>query len=242
MEEKKFVGLKKNELNVKDFIKGSLGKGKISSVNIEYTPVGEKIIISTSKPGFVIGKRGEKISELTRILKKQFGLENPHIEISEIIKPEFDAQTIADEIALMLERFGSLKFKTIAYKMLDRIVKSGALGVELRLSGKLPSERAKSWRFAQGYLKKTGDTAKIVKKAKAIAFTQMGIIGVKVSILSPDMKIHDQINVNDELKKLISDGKITREVAEVEAEKKTKKKKPRAKSTDKAPEMENEKV
>ena len=82
------------------------------------------------------------------------------------MKPEFDAQIMADEIALGLERFGPLKFKVIAYKTLQRIMNAGALGVEIRFSGKLPSSRAKSWRFAQGYLKKTGDSAKVVDRAQ----------------------------------------------------------------------------
>jgi small subunit ribosomal protein S3 len=222
MEEKKFVQLKKDELNVKEYVKRNLGKGRISGVNIEYTPVGEKIIIATNRPGYVIGRRGEKISELTRVLKKQFKLENPNIEIMEITRPEFDAQGIADEIALMLERLGSLKFKIIAYKMLDRIMKAGALGVELRLSGKLPSERAKSWRFASGYLKKTGDTAKIVNRAESIAETPMGVIGIKAAILPPDAIIHDRIVVNQELldklkinviknKQLIDEEKVEKE-------------------------------
>lgn len=200
MEEKKFVQLKKDELSIKEFVKKNLGKGKMSSVGIEYTPVGEKIIISTNMPGYVIGRKGEKIIELTKVLKRQFKLENPHIEIQEILKPEFDAQTIADELALMLERLGSLKFKTIAYRMLDKIMRAGALGAEIRLGGKLPSDRAKSWRFASGYLKKVGDTAKIVNRAKAVAETMMGVVGVKVSILPPDAKIHDQIKIDAELR------------------------------------------
>ena len=60
-------------------------------------------------------KKGEKIDELTRVLKKRFKLENPHIEIDEIIKSDLDAQLVADEIALSLERLGPLKFKVIAY-------------------------------------------------------------------------------------------------------------------------------
>ena len=199
MEEYKFVQLKKDEYGVKEFIKKELGKGKMSGIKIESTPVGEKITIVTNKPGFVIGRKGEKITDLTKILKKKFNLENPHIEIQEITNPEFDAQYIADEIASSLERFGSQRFKVIAYKMLERIVKAGALGVEFRLSGKLPSERAKSWRFAYGYLKKAGDTAKIVNRAESRADTIAGTIGIKVSILAPDAKIHDQINVNPEL-------------------------------------------
>lgn len=200
MEEKKFVQFKKDEFAVKDYVKNSLGKGRISSVKLEYTPVGEKIIVATNKPGLVIGRRGEKIDELTKVLKKRFKLENPHVEIKEITKPEFDAQIVADEIALALERLGSLKFKIIAYRMLQRIKDAGALGVEIRLGGKLPSERAKSWRFASGYLKKTGDTAKIVDKAQAVAKTRAGVVGVKVFILSPEKKIHDQIKIDEEFK------------------------------------------
>ena len=151
MEEKKFVEVRKGEYNIKQFVKRMFGKGKISKVRIEYTPVGERIVVSTHKPGWIIGKRGEKIAELTEVLKKKFKMENPHVDIEEIMHPEFDAQLVADEIAVGLERRGNLKFKVIAYRKLQEIMAAGALGCELRLSGKLPSERAKSWRFAEGY-------------------------------------------------------------------------------------------
>lgn len=208
MEEKKFVQFKKDELEMKDFVKVSFGKGKISNVSVEYTPVGEKIIVSTNKPGIVIGRRGERIEELTAVLKKRFKLENPHIEISEITKAEFDAQLVADDIALALERLGSLKFKVVAYKMLQRIMGAGALGVELVLSGKLPSERAKTWRFAQGFLKKIGNSAKIVSRAEARADTMMGTIGIKVAILPADAIIEDQIDVNESLLNKIKLNKL----------------------------------
>ena len=123
MESEKFVNFKKEEFGIKEYIKVALGKGKISNVSIEYTPVGEKIIIATSKPGLVIGRRGEKVDVLTRVLKKKFKLDNPHIEIKEIMEPKLDAQLIADDIAILLERRGSLKFKVIAYKMLQEIMK-----------------------------------------------------------------------------------------------------------------------
>jgi small subunit ribosomal protein S3 len=200
MEEKKFVEFKKNEFSVREYVKDTLGKGRISSVRLEYTPIGEKIIVATNKPGLVIGRKGERISELTDILKKRFKLENPHIEIKEIEKEEFDAQLMADNIAIALEKLGSLKFKVVAYKTLEKIIRAGALGVEIILSGKLPSDRARSWRFSSGYLKKTGDTAKVVDKAQALAKTISGIVGVKVSILPPDVKIHDQIKIDEELK------------------------------------------
>src|SRR6056297_55121 len=103
MEERKTINLKKEEYSIREFVKTSLGKGKASRVIIEYTPVGEKIILSTSKPGLVIGRGGENIEKMTKELKKKFNLENPHIEVDEIQIPEFDAQLIADEIATGLE-------------------------------------------------------------------------------------------------------------------------------------------
>ena len=196
MEERKFIRLKKEEYGIKEYIKRDLGKGKISRLDIEYTPVGEKIIVYTSRPGLVIGRRGEKIEDLTTVLKKKFKLENPHIEIREIESPLFDAQLVADDIALALERMGNLKFKVIAYKKLQEIMRAGALGCELRLSGKLPSDRAKSWRFAEGYLKKAGESSKEINRAQATALTKLGISGIKVAIMPPTARIYDRIDVD----------------------------------------------
>ena len=213
MEEKNIVKFKKDEFAVREYVRNSLGKGKVSKVKIEYTPVGEKIIISTNKPGLIIGRGGERIDELTKFLKTRFNLENPHIEIDEIKNPEFDAQIMADEIALSIERFGPLKFKVVAYKILQRVIVAGALGVEIRLSGKLPGARAKTWRFAQGYLKKTGDSAKVVDRAQAVAQTKPGTVGVKVSILSPDVELTDKIIIDE---KLLAD--IRQNIANAEVE------------------------
>ena len=113
--------------------------------------------------------------------------------------PEFDAQITADEIALGIEKFGPLRFKVIAYRTLQKIIDAKALGAEIRLSGKLPGARAKSWRFAQGYLKKIGESAKVVDRAQARAETKPGTVGVKVAILSPDAELKDKIIINDEL-------------------------------------------
>ena len=146
-------------------------------------------------------------------MKTRFNLENPHIEIDEIKNPEFDAQIMADEIALSIERFGPLKFKVVAYKILQRVIVAGALGVEIRLSGKLPGARAKTWRFAQGYLKKTGDSAKVVDRAQAVAQTKPGTVGVKVSILSPDVELTDKIIIDE---KLLAD--IRQNIANAEVE------------------------
>ncbi|PJE81179.1 30S ribosomal protein S3 [Candidatus Pacearchaeota archaeon CG10_big_fil_rev_8_21_14_0_10_32_42] len=221
MEERNTIKFKKEEFAMKEKIKKEIGKGKISKVKIEYTPVGERIILSTTKPGMIIGRGGEKIDQLTEMIRKSFKLENPHIEIDEIQNPDLDAQLIADEIALGLERFGALKFKVLAYRALQRIIKAGALGTEIRLTGKLPSARAKSWRFAQGYLKKTGDSAKVVNRAQAISHTKPGVVGVKVSILPPTAILKDRIKVDDKLiAKLIENSKMLEKPKKKEKSKK----------------------
>ncbi len=222
MEEKKFVGVRKDEYNIKQFVKRMFGMGKVSKVRIEYTPVGEKIVVSTHKPGWIIGKRGEKINELTEVLKKRFKMENPHVDIEEIMHPEFDAQLVADDIALTLERFGAMKYKAASYRALGKIKNSGALGAELRVSGKLPSDRARSWRFAFGYLKKTGDAAKVVDRAEATATTKQGVVGIKVAILAPGIVMCDQITVDDALLEAVKKNATFEEVEETV--KKTKKK------------------
>jgi len=222
MEERRFVKVRKEELAIKEFIKKSFGIGKIGNVRMEYTPVGESIIISTHKPGLIIGKKGERIAELTEILKKRFKMENPHVDIEEIMKPELDAKIVADEMALALERFGAARYKAVGYRALQKIKDAGALGVEIRISGKIPSDRARTSRFAFGYLKKTGDSAKVVDRAESVATTKKGVIGIKVAILSPDAKLHDRIDVNEDL---INELKRNKEFNDnEEQEKKTKKK------------------
>lgn len=195
MIERKIIALKKDEFAIKEFVKESLGKGKISGIKIERTPIGERVIVVTSRPGGIIGKKGENIHVLTESLKAKFKLQNPKVEISEIVKPEFDAQTVADQIAMSIERFGTNSFKIIAYKALERAKAAGALGCEIVLSGKLPGEKARSWRFGFGYLKKTGETANLVNRAKAVALTKPGTTGIKVAILPPDVYIPDRITV-----------------------------------------------
>ncbi len=226
MEERKIVAFKKEEFAIREFIKKWSGKGKVSRVKIEDTPVGRKIILTTHKPGLVIGRKGERIELLTNILKTKYKMENPHIEIEEIKEPEFDAQIMADEIALSLERFGPLKFKVVSYRTLQKIIRAGALGVEIRLSGKLPGARAKTWRFAQGYLKKTGDSAKVVDRAQARAETKPGTVGIKVSILSPHVTVVGRIIINDELlTKLRTEPEELKEVKKTNSKKKTAEKK-----------------
>jgi len=199
MIKKKIIGIRKQEYQLKEYIMNKLGKRKITDLKIERTPIGEKIILVTAHPGWVIGRDGSSIQEIFNDLRNIFKFENPQVEIAELKNPEHNARSIADQMAMSLEKFGPLGFKIAAYRELERLTKSGCLGAEIRLSGRLPSERAKSWRFGFGYLIKTGEYVKICDKAQATAFTKSGVVGVKISLIPKGTKIPDKIEINKEV-------------------------------------------
>ena len=203
MIERKFVAQKIREFEVNEYLSQSLDNVGLSHTKMVKTPLGEKIIVYTSRPGLIVGRKGQNIKLLTKNLKKRFQLENPQIEISEIENPNLVAKIVAERIVDSLERFGLQKFKAIGHKVMSDVMNSGALGIEIIISGKVPSDRAKSWRFYQGYLKKCGEIAvEGVRKANLQAHLKTGVIGVKVSIMPPDLKLPDDISIiNKESKK-----------------------------------------
>ena len=195
MIERKFVAQKIKEFQIEEYITQSLKNVGHSHTKMVKTPLGEKIIIFTSRPGLIVGRKGQNIKQLTKTLKKRFNLENPQIEISEVENPSLDAKIVAEKIVDALEKFGSEKFKAIGHRIMTEVMNAGALGIEIVISGKVPSARAKSWRFYSGYLKKCGDIAMSVRKSDAQAQLKTGIIGVKISIMPPDIKLPDDIEL-----------------------------------------------
>lgn len=193
---KKIVEQKIKEFQIKEFIHENLKQVGLSSSKLQMTPLGEKIIVNAARPGLIVGKRGQSIKKLTGQLKKKFNLENPQIEINEITDPNLDAGIIAERIAISLERFGSARFKAIGHKVLEDVMNAGALGIEVVVSGKVPSARAKRWRFYQGYLKKSGDIAiSGVRTAYSAAQLKSGTIGIQVRIMPP-IDLPDRIKVH----------------------------------------------
>ncbi len=196
MIEKKFVAQKMKEAQVQEFVAENMKRAGVSHIKMTKTPLGEKIIVYATKPGMVVGKKGESIKNLTRVLKKRFNLENPQIELSDVDKPNLDPQIIAERVATSLERFGSSKFKGIGHKTMSDVTAAGALGIEILISGKIPGARAKRWRFYKGYLKKCGDVAITgIRTAYASAQLKSGTIGVQIRIMPPDIKLPDDIKI-----------------------------------------------
>jgi len=200
MIERKFIKERLKEYQIQEFITKSLKNVGHSHTKLMRTPLGEKVIIYASRPGLVVGRKGENIKKLTITLKKKFDLENPQIEIAEVEKPHLDAQIVAERIASTLERFGVNKFKAIGHKTMADVMNAGALGIEILISGKVPSQRARTWRFYSGYLKKCGNIAvEEVKRATAVCIMKTGEIGIRVAIMPPGIKLPDDIQVVEEV-------------------------------------------
>jgi len=192
--ERYFIRENVKEMLIDEYLEKELRRAGYGGIDIKKTPLGTKVTIFAASPGYVIGRGGRKIRELTRLLERKFNLENPQIEVEEIKNPYLNAKVQAVRLAQALER--GIHFRRAAYSAIRAIMRNGARGVEIRLSGKLTGERAKSVRFYQGYLAKVGNPAEtLVSKGYAQARLKLGVIGVKVSIMPPDAKLPDEIEV-----------------------------------------------
>lgn len=206
MIERKIVKQKIKGYLIENYVTETLTRVGHSSTNIARSPLGEKITISASRPGLVVGSKGSNIKKLTKVLKAKFKLENPQIEIEEVKKIFLDPKLVAESVAVALERFGTSKFKGVGYKALESTIQSGALGIEILISGKIPSSRAKRWRFYKGYLKKCGDvSAENVIAAYDVAKLKTGIVGIQVRIMPPGLILPDSI----ELKPIVEVEDVT---------------------------------
>ena len=206
MIEREFVKERVKEHMIHEFITKNLSNVGHSHTKVIRTPLGEKIIVYASRPGLVVGREGQNIKKITAQLKKRFKLENPQMEISEVEDINLDAQVVAERIASALERFGSTRFKGIGHKVMTDVMAAGALGIEIVISGKIPSARARSWRFYTGYLKKCGDIALTgVDTAYARAELKSGTVGIKVRIMPPDIKLHDKIELTKEKETVVEE-------------------------------------
>lgn len=204
MIERQIVAQKVKEKQIESFVFSYLGKLSCSHINMQRTPLGEKISVYTSRPGLIVGKKGANIKRLTDILKTQFNMENPQLEVVEIENPFIDAASVSRSLISGFERFGPKRFKAMAYRALDDALKAGAKGIEIVVSGRgVPSERAKSWRFSAGYLKKSGDiSANFIDRSYESCNLRSGTIGIKVSILHPDVVLPDEVKIKSDKKEV----------------------------------------
>lgn len=179
---KHFVKEGIREAQIEEFLRKKFDRAGYSHIEIQRTPLGTRIIVHANRPGLVIGKSGSRIKGITEEVQKKFKLENPMVDVKEIPNPFLDAQVVANRIVKSLERGGF--YKKVAHYYVDEIMKAGAVGVQIRVGGKLGGQRGRFMKFKKGYIKHSGYYGdEIVDKGAATATLKLGIVGVQVKIL-----------------------------------------------------------
>ncbi len=165
-------------------LKNRLFHAGVSKIEIERTGQSIRIAIHTARPGIIIGKKGAEVERLRKDLQQMTGKEIA-IDIKEIRKPEIDAQLVAENIALQLEK--RVAFRRAMKKAVTSALRFGALGVKISCSGRLAgAEIARSEWYREGRVPLHTLRANI-DFGFSEARTTYGVIGVKVWIYHGDV-------------------------------------------------------
>jgi small subunit ribosomal protein S3 len=148
--EKEYAGLLHEDLALKKDLKKRFSHAGVSRVEVERAANKLKITIHTSRPGIIIGRKGQEVDKLKQEVQKRTGKE-VFINIQEILKPELDAQLVSESVALQLEK--RIAFRRAMRKAVDAALRFGARGIKIRVSGRLNgAEIARSEWYLHGQL------------------------------------------------------------------------------------------
>jgi small subunit ribosomal protein S3 len=169
---------------VRDYVKSKLYHAGISRIEIERAADKIRLIIFTSRPGIVIGRKGVEIEKLRTDLRKKFGYDFS-LEVNEVRRPEVDSQLVAENIALQLER--RVAFRRAMKRSISLAMKFGSQGIKISCAGRLGgAEIARTEWQREGRVPLHTLRADI-DYGYATAKTTYGIIGVKVWIYKGDI-------------------------------------------------------
>lgn len=172
------------DLNVRSFIEKKLDNASVSRIVIERPAQTARITIHTARPGIVIGKKGEDVDKLRKLLTEKMGVP-VHINIEEIRKPDLDARLVAQNVAQQLER--RVMFRRAMKRVVQNAMRQGAEGIKVQVSGRLGgAEIARTEWYREGRVPLHTLRADI-DYATYEAATTYGILGVKVWIFKGEV-------------------------------------------------------
>lgn len=172
------------DINIRRTLKERLFHAGVPKIEIERAGQNMRVIIYTARPGIIIGKKGAEVEKLRKDLKEMTKKE-VSIDIKEIRKPEVDAQLVAENVALQLEK--RVAFRRAMKKSVASALRFGTLGVKISCSGRLAgAEIARSEWYREGRVPLHTFRADI-NYGFAKAKTTYGIIGVKVWMYHGDI-------------------------------------------------------
>ncbi len=172
------------DLEVREYIEKALENASVSRVVIERPAQTARITIHTARPGIVIGKKGEDVDALRKVLTDKMGVP-VHINIEEIRKPDLDAKLVAQNVAQQLER--RVMFRRAMKRVVQNAMRQGAEGIKIQVSGRLGgAEIARTEWYREGRVPLHTLRADI-DYATYEASTTYGISGVKVWIFKGEV-------------------------------------------------------
>ncbi len=187
--EKNYAQLVHEDIKLRTYLKKRLYHAGISKIEIERAANKAKVNISAARPGIIIGKKGSEVEALKQELAKLTDKE-VFINIQEVRKPEIDAQLVAENVALQMER--RVAFRRAMKKAVTQSLKFGALGIKIECSGRLGgAEMSRREWYREGRVPLHTLRADI-DYGFAEAKTTYGIIGVKVLIFKGEILGKDQ--------------------------------------------------
>ena len=190
---KNFPGMLHEDIKVREYLKKKLAHASLGRVIIERPSKNARITIYSSRPGIVIGKKGEDIEVLRGELQKRMGVP-VHINIEEIRKPEIDAQLIADNIAQQLEK--RIMFRRAMKRAMQNAMRLGAQGIKIMSAGRLNGiEIARTEWYREGRVPLHTLRADL-DYGTSEAKTTYGVIGIKVWIFKGEVIGRDEQIVN----------------------------------------------
>ena len=186
--ERRFVAENIRRVLLKEYRMKEVSRAGFGGLDVQRTPLGTRVILTTERPGLVIGRKGQTIKNLTTAIEEQFGFENPQIEVQEVKDPNLNAQIMAEKLAFSLER--GWHFRRAGHSSVRRIMASGAKGCCIIIAGKLTGQRHRTEKFKDGNIKFCGEPkANFMDQGYAVAKLKMGVIGVTVQIMEPNAKL-----------------------------------------------------
>ena len=184
--DREYANLLHEDLKLKKDLKKRFAHAGVSRVDVERAANKLKISIYTSRPGIIIGRKGQEVDKLKQEIQKKTGKE-VFINIQEILKPELDAQLVSESVALQLEK--RIAFRRAMRKAVDAALRFGARGIKVRVSGRLNgAEIARSEWYLHGQLPLHTLRAD-VEYGFAEAETTFGQIGVKTWIYKGEVDV-----------------------------------------------------
>ena len=179
-----FAAMLNEDIKVREFLNDKLKNASVGRILIERPSKNARITIFSSRPGVVIGKKGEDIEVLRAELQKRMGVP-VHVNIEEIRKPELDAQLIADNIAQQLEK--RIMFRRAMKRAMQNAMRLGAQGIKIMSSGRLNGiEIARTEWYREGRVPLHTLRAEL-DYGTSEAKTTYGIIGIKVWIFKGEV-------------------------------------------------------